>query len=211
MKIIKLIPLIVLACCSSKPTEITTLRTLMGEIQGGIFSNGYLKMDIPENWTELEPRDEGQFLIISKIKPDFQPSIILFVLDRNFYTSKYGYSTAEKYVRGLTDHYLDNQEYELISQMNSLKIDDRYFYYSEFSLTNGGKKVKQISGVTEMDEYYLAFVATDNLNDVDPEIWQTIKSINFNKISDKENIRSVANPTGRKTIESVAISHQAHP
>jgi hypothetical protein len=174
-----------LVSCTNKYNDGSIVSTLDGEIKDGQFSNSYLTMDIAENWKESKSNDESQFLVISKIRNDFEPSIILFVLNKQFYTKQFGYGSAREYLDGLTQHYIAKAEYELLSKMNSIKIDDRYFYYSEFMLLNGEKKIKQITGVAEMEEYFLAFVATDNLNNIEPEIWTTIKSLKFKSILNK--------------------------
>ena len=177
MRLINLITFLILVSCHNQGGEVA--NSISGEIKDGKFSNDYLTMDILENWIEWSKSDSTQFLTIAKPKEVFSPNIILLALDKN------GYVSAEDYLKSLTEHYSTKPEYQLVSQMNSQKIDSRTFYFSEFTFTKDGKKIKQVYGATNMEEYFLGFVTTDNSENIEPEIWTTLESIRFKEVSKK--------------------------
>jgi hypothetical protein len=74
--------------------------------------------------------------------------------------------------------------------MNSQEIDSRTFFFSEFTFMKDGKKIKQIYGVTNMEEYFLGFVTTDNSENIEPEIWTTLESIRFKEVSKRRGQRA---------------------
>lgn len=133
-------------------------------------------MDVLENWVEWPKSDSTQFLTIAKPKEVFSPNIILLAIDKN------GYVSPEDYMKSFTEYYSAKPEYQLVSQMNSQKIDGRTFYFSEFTFLKDGKKINQVYGVTTMEEYFLGFVTTDDSENIEPEIWTTLKTIRFREV-----------------------------
>lgn len=171
----------ILAClvfdsCKERDTD----DPLEGTLSEGKFSNGYFEMDVYDGWLEVQGNDSSQLLVISKPDSVFSASIVLISLERRPIPG------ANDYMLSYTDRLKAKPEYELISQMVSLKIDGKTFYYSEFGTTNG---VQQVYGVTEMGDYLLGFVVTERRNKREPEVWQMLNSIRFKEISSRVNRR----------------------
>jgi len=136
-------------------------------------------MKIIDGWTELAPRDESQFLIIHKIKEKFKPNIVLLSLDKKQYKEMYGYQTVEQYMNDLTEHNKSKPDYKLLSPLEKMSIDKHIFYVCKFVLLKGDKEYRQSFYTTDIDNYYLGLVATDDNRELEPEVETTIKSIKF--------------------------------
>lgn len=104
------------------------------------------------------------FLIIHKIKENFQPNIIFLALDKEQYKNIYGYQTVEQYAKSLMEHNKSKSDYKLLSSLAKVSIDKHVFYTSKFLLLNGGKEYRQSFYTTDINSHYLGLVATDDNN-----------------------------------------------
>ena len=168
--------LLAIYSCAGKTSE---ERKIKGIIEKGQFVNDYMKMEIIKGWTELPTTDESQFLIIHKIKENFQPNIIFLALDKEQYKNMYGYQTVEQYAKSLMEHNKSKSDYKLLSAPVKVSIDKHVFYASKFLLLNGDKEYLQSFYLADINNYYLGLVATEENNNPEPEIETIIKSIKF--------------------------------
>jgi hypothetical protein len=171
--------LLTISSCSSKTSKTLGERKLTGTIERGKFDNDYMSMKIIDRWTELTTTDESQFLIIHKVKENFKPNIIFLSLDKKQYKDIYGYQTVEQYMNGLIEHNKAKPDYKLISPLEKVSIDTHIFYVCKFLLLKGDKEYQQSFYTTDIEDYYLGLVATDDNRQLEPEVETTIKSIKF--------------------------------
>ncbi len=123
--------------------------------------------------------ESSNFLVIGKDHNDPKPSIILVALNKKEIKEVYGFQSAEEYMMDLTEYFESKPEYQLINGLDSIKIDNKATFLSNFKLTKDSIQLSQSYSATDLEDIYFGIVATNGNKESQVEIEKIISSINF--------------------------------